>query len=183
MPPPVEVDASGHPQGMEAAATPRAPRSDRPRVAAIAAGWAVAVTAVALVGGLATDTESDWYRNLDRPSWQPPGPAFGIVWTILYATIAISATLACRDLPQRRRRVVVGLFAANLVLNVAWTWIFFQAENPRAAGVEILFLLGTIAGLIRLILPYNRAAALLLAPYGAWVAFATVLTWTIAARN
>ncbi len=168
---------------MDAGARLDATRPDRPRIAAIAAGWAVAVTAVALVGGLATDTESDWYRSLDRPSWQPPGPAFGIVWTILYATIAISATLACRDLPGRRRRIVTGLFAANLVLNVAWTWIFFRAENPSAAGVEILFLLGTIAGLIRLILPYNRAAALLLAPYGAWVAFATVLTWTIAARN
>ncbi|MCB0874929.1 MAG: tryptophan-rich sensory protein [Solirubrobacterales bacterium] len=143
----------------------------------------MAVTAVAIVGGLATDTESEWYRNLDRPSWQPPGPAFGIVWTVLYATIAISATLACRDMRGRPRRIVVGLFAANLVLNLAWTWIFFQAQSPRAAGVEILFLLGTILGLIRLILPDNRTAALLLAPYGAWVAFATVLTWTIAARN
>jgi tryptophan-rich sensory protein len=159
------------------------PRSDRPRTAALAAGWGVAVTAVAVVGGLATDTESEWYRNLDRPSWQPPGPAFGIVWTILYATIAISAILACRDMRGRQRRIVAGLFAANLVLNLAWTWIFFRAESPRAAGVEILFLLGTILGLIRLILPHNRAAALLLAPYGAWVAFATVLTWTIAARN
>ncbi len=168
---------------MEAGARLDPGRSQSPRMAAIAAGWAVAVTAVALVGGLATDTDSDWYRNLDRPSWQPPGPAFGIVWTILYATIAISATLACRDLPRRPRRIVTALFAANLVLNVAWTWIFFQAENPRAAGVEILFLLGTIAGLIRLILPHNRTAALLLAPYGVWVAFATALTWTIAANN
>jgi len=143
----------------------------------------VAVTAVAVVGGLATDVDSDWYRNLDRPSWQPPGATFGIVWTILYATIAISATLAVRDVPGRKRRIVTGLFAANLALNVAWTWIFFQGESPKAAGVDILFLLGTIAGLIRLILPYNRTAGLLLAPYGAWVAFASVLTWTIAASN
>jgi tryptophan-rich sensory protein len=49
--------------------------------------------------------------------------------------------------------------------------------------VEILVLLGTIVALIRLIWPHNRAAALALAPYGAWVAFATALTWTIAARN
>ena len=163
------------------AALPAARRS--PQTAAVAAGWAAAVTAVAVVGGLATDTSSDWYRNLDRPSWQPPGPAFGIVWTLLYAMIAISATLAVRDMPSSKRRFVTGLFAANLVLNVAWTWIFFQGHSPKAAGVEILFLLGTIAGLIRLILPHNRTAALLLAPYGAWVAFATVLTWSIAARN
>jgi benzodiazapine receptor len=155
----------------------------RDRVPAIAAGWAAAVTAVAVVGGLATDTSSDWYQDLDRPAWQPPGAVFGPVWTVLYVLIAVAATLAYRDVGGPRRRLVLGLFAANLVLNVAWTWIFFQGHAPTAAGVEILFLLGTIVALIALVRPHNRAAALALAPYGAWVAFATVLTWTIAAKN
>ena len=65
-------------------------------VAAAAAGWAAAVT-VAVVGGLATDTSSDWYTNLERPSWQPPGSVFGPVWTVLYVLIAIAATLSFRD--------------------------------------------------------------------------------------
>src|SRR5688500_13981724 len=149
----------------------------------VAAAWAAAVTAVAVVGGLATDTSSDWYRALDRPSWQPPGAVFGPVWTVLYVLIAVAATLAWRDVHGPRRRLVLGLFAANLVLNAAWTWIFFQGHSPRAAGVEILVLLGTILALIRLVWPHNRAAAVALAPYGVWVAFATALTWTIAARN
>jgi translocator protein len=158
---------------------------DRPptRTAAIAAGWGAAVAAVAVVGGLGTDTESAWYQSLDRPSFQPPGPAFGIVWTVLYVMIAAAATLATRDVPGVKRRLVAGMFAANLVLNVAWTWIFFRGHAPVAAGVEILFLLATIAGLVRLILPHNRVAAGLLVPYGVWVMFATVLTWTIAANN
>ena len=158
--------------------------SPRPvRLAPVAAGWAVAVTAVAVAGGIGSDTSSDWYRDLDKPSWQPPGAVFGPVWTVLYVLIAIAATLATRDVPGARRRLVTGLFAANLALNVAWTWIFFRGHAPRAAGVEILVLLGTIVALIRLIWPHNRAAALALAPYGAWVAFATALTWTIAAKN
>ena len=153
------------------------------RLAAVSAGWAAAVTVVAVAGGLATDTSSDWYESLDRPSWQPPGATFGIAWTILYVLIAIAATLSYRDMPEPKRRLVMGLFAANLVLNVAWTWIFFQGEAPVAAGVEILFLLATIVGLIRLIWPYSRPAALMLAPYAAWVTFATALTWAIAANN
>ena len=158
--------------------------STRPRhMLPVAVGWAAAVTAVAVIGGLATDTQSEWYRELERPQWQPPGAVFGPVWTVLYVLIAIAATLAYRDVGGPRRRLVMGLFAANLVLNLAWTWIFFQGHAPTAAGVEILFLLGTIVGLIALVRPYNRTAALALAPYGAWVAFATVLTWTIAARN
>ena len=49
--------------------------------------------------------------------------------------------------------------------------------------MEILFLLATIVGLIRLVWPHNRVAAAALVPYGAWVTFATALTWTIAANN
>ena len=159
-------------------------RSSRPAsVAGAAAGWATAVTAVAVVGGLATDTTSEWYRDLERPSWQPPGSVFGPVWTVLYVLIAIAATLSYRDVGGPRRRLVLGLYAANLALNVAWTWIFFQGHAPTAAGVEILALLATIVALIWLVRPHNRTAAIALAPYGVWVAFATVLTWTIAAHN
>ena len=152
-------------------------------VAGAAAGWAAAVTAVAVVGGLATDTSSEWYRDLEKPSWQPPGSVFGPVWTVLYVLIAVAATLSFRDVGGPRRRVVLGLYAANLALNVAWTWIFFQGHAPTAAGIEIVFLLATIVALIWLVRPHNRAAALALAPYGAWVAFATALTWAIAAHN
>jgi tryptophan-rich sensory protein len=162
--------------------TSAAPRRPAPNVA-IPAAWAAALVAVAVVGALGSDTTSAWYRELDRPSWQPPGAVFGPVWTTLYVLIAVSATLATRSAPSSRRRLVVGLFAANLVLNVGWTWIFFQAHAPVAAGIEIVVLLATIVALIRVIRPHHRGAAALLVPYLAWVSFATVLTWTIAATN
>jgi translocator protein len=143
---------------------------------------AAAIVAVALLGGLATDTSSSWYRGLDRPSWQPPGAVFGPVWTVLYALIAFAWWRAWERL-ERRRGLVMSLFALNAVLNVGWTWIFFQAEAPIAAGLEIVVLLATIVALIALLWPTLRAAALALLPYLAWVGFATVLTWTIAASN
>ncbi|MEH3052900.1 MAG: tryptophan-rich sensory protein [Patulibacter minatonensis] len=144
---------------------------------------ALAVVAVAAIGGLATDTTSAWYSALDRPSFQPPGAVFGPVWTVLYLALALSAWLAWRDVDGRTRRTVIALYAANLVLNLAWTIIFFQLEAPVAAGVEIVVLLGTIVALIALLRHRQRAAAALLVPYAAWVTFATVLTWTIAASN
>lgn len=147
-------------------------------------GWALALVAVAALGGLGSDTSSAWYRQLDLPAFQPPGPAFGIVWPILYVLIAVAAVLAWRAAPDaRERRTTAGWFAANLVLNVGWTWIFFTARQPLLAGLEILVLLATIVVLIARLRRTRPLAAGLLVPYLAWVSFATVLTWTIVALN
>ena len=142
-----------------------------------------AVVAIAGLGGLATDTSSEWYRDLDLPSWQPPGAVFGPVWTVLYALLARSAYLAWRDLSGPRRTPVLGLYVLNGALNLAWTILFFRAHRPVLAGVEILLLLATIVGLVILMRPVSRQAAWALVPYALWVAFAAALTWAIAARN
>lgn len=142
-----------------------------------------AVFAVALIGGLATDTSSSWYEGLDRPAFQPPGSVFGPVWTILYIALGVSAWLAWRDLKGERRQVVMALYAANFVLNALWTYLFFQLHSPVVAGIEILVLLGTIVAMYVSVKPEQKLAAWLLVPYGLWVAFAGVLTWTIALTN
>jgi tryptophan-rich sensory protein len=141
------------------------------------------VGAIAGIGGLATDTESTWYRDLDLPSWQPPGAVFGPVWTVLYALLARSAYLAWRELVGKRRKPILGLYALNGALNLAWTILFFRAHRPVLAGVEILLLLATIVVLIALMRPVSRQASWALVPYALWVAFAAALTWAIAASN
>ncbi len=146
-------------------------------------GIALAVIAVAAVGGLSTDTTSTWYEQLDRPAFQPPGAVFGPVWTVLYIALGLSTWLAWRGVTDSRRAPILGLFAANYVLNVLWTVIFFQWHAPTVAGIEILALLATILALIALLWSRQRTAAWLLVPYAAWVTFASVLTWTIALTN
>jgi tryptophan-rich sensory protein len=61
--------------------------------------------------------------------------------------------------------------------------VFFQLRAPWAALGEILALLASIVALVVLVRGHNRAAAAMLVPYGIWVAFAAVLTGTIAAAN
>jgi translocator protein len=143
----------------------------------------LAVVGIAGLGGLATDTNSSWYRNLELPSWQPPGAAFGPVWTVLYALLARSAYLAWRELSGARRTPILGLYALNGALNLAWTILFFRAHRPLIAGIEILLLLATIVALIILMGPVSRQASWALVPYALWVAFAAALTWAIAANN
>lgn len=143
----------------------------------------LAVIAVAAIGGTATDTDSSWYRNLELPQWQPDSWVFGPVWTTLYVLIAVSMIIRWHRAADPLRRRIFAFWAANLVLNLAWTVIFFQGETPIAAGIEILVLEATTVALIILTWPVSRAAALILVPYALWVGFATVLTWSIAFLN
>jgi translocator protein len=166
-------------------ATLSAPESRQPgltgRDAALILG---AVGGTAGIGAVATTPvlSSRWYRRLDKPPWQPPGPVFGPVWTVIYALIAASM-LAARGRGGDQQRPLFVLFGTNLALNLAWTLIFFRGRSPLAAGVEIVALESTTVMLVVRAWPLSRLAALLLVPYAIWVAFATVLTWAIWARN
>jgi tryptophan-rich sensory protein len=159
-----------------------APREISARDTALIVG---AVVATAGVGARATTPalNSRWYRRLDKPPWQPPGPVFGPVWTVVYALIAASMLAVRRHGGEDAQRPLFLLYGTNLALNLAWTLIFFRGRSPLAAGVEILALEGTTVALVVRAWPASRLAALLLVPYALWLAFATALTWAISARN
>ncbi len=142
-----------------------------------------AVVAIAVVGGLATDTSSPWYLNLTLPSWQPPGWLFGPVWSMLYLLLALSAIIVWHRTTGELRRSLMRLYAANGAFNLAWTIIFFQAHTPLWAGIEIIVLWITIAMLMVRTWPVSRAASLMLLPYRLWVGFASALTWAIFGLN
>ncbi len=143
-----------------------------------------AVTATAVIGGLGTDVTSRWYRHLDKPTWQPPGAAFGPAWTTLYALMALASarTLDRLEEPGERRSFAAAL-GANLVLNAGWTWLFFKARRPRWALAEIVLLEASTLDLTRRAARADPQAAAMLVPYAGWVAFATALNAAIARRN
>ena len=138
-----------------------------------------AVAATAAVGTAGTDVTSSWYRRLDTPRWQPPGPAFGIAWTTLYVLLA---TAGARAVPHGGR-AYARAYAANLVLNAGWTWAFFRLHRPPLATAEALLLAVSTADLTRRTARLDRTAGRLLLPYAAWTAFAAVLSAEIARRN
>lgn len=142
------------------------------------------VAATAVIGGLGTDVTSRWYRHLDMPTWQPPGPAFGPAWTTLYALMAVASarTLDRFDEPADRRAFATA-FGANLMLNAGWNWLFFKARRPRWALAEILLMEVSTLDLTRRAAHVDRAAARMFIPYAGWVAFATALNASIARRN
>lgn len=153
----------------------------------ILAGCLTGATATAVVGALATDPESTYYRTLEEPSWQPPPPVYGIVWTPLYADIALSAGHAIARLGEQNRGAertrLIGALGVNLVLNAGWSWLFFRFHRPWVAAAQCAVLTVSSADLVRRVGAADRRAGIALAPYPAWCAFATALTLAIARRN
>ena len=143
-----------------------------------------AVTATAVIGALGTDVTSRWYKDLDKPAWQPPGAAFGPAWTTLYGLMALASARALDRLEEPGERRAFGTaFGANLVLNAGWNWLFFRARRPRWALAEIVLLEASTLDLTRRAAKADRPAAKMLVPYAGWVAFATALNGAIARRN
>lgn len=143
-----------------------------------------AVLATAMIGSLGTDVRSHWYRNLDKPAWQPPGAAFGPAWTTLYGLMSLASARALdRTKDPKERRAFAIVFGTNLALNASWNWLFFKARQLRWALAEILLLEASTIDLTRRAGRADPIAATMLAPYAGWVAFATALNAAIARRN
>ena len=156
------------------------------------ANWLKLIIALALpqlagLGGLLfTDTgESSWYQGLTKPSWNPPGWVFGPVWTTLYILMGIAFYLVWKSETTSRetKKAAIAFWIIQLVLNFFWTIIFFGAQSPFYAFIEIVVLWLSILVTIILFARINKLAAWLMVPYILWVSFASVLTYTIYQLN
>lgn len=139
--------------------------------------WLLACFCAATMGALFMPGE--WYAALKKPSWTPPDWLFGPVWTLLYATMAVSAWLVWKRGGFAAQRRPLTLFILQLVLNAAWTPLFFGLKNPGLAFVEIVMLWLAIAAMLATFRRASRAAAWLLVPYLLWVSFAAALNFAV----
>lgn len=139
--------------------------------------------AAAAVGSVATSfSVGGWYQTLAKPPWTPPNWVFGPVWTVLYAAMGVAAWLVWRTVTPVRQRAL-ALFGLQLMLNVAWSWLFFAFRRIDLALVGIVLLWMAIALTIAAFARARRAASWLLVPYLAWVSFAAVLNAALLRLN
>ncbi|MFF0886753.1 TspO/MBR family protein [Streptomyces sp. NPDC003456] len=134
---------------------------------------------VAAVGGTAAADAGSIYASLERPAWAPPSWLFGPVWTVLYATIAVSAWLVLRGRTPASVRAETVAWGAQLLLNLAWTPLFFGAGRYGLAFLDICLLLAALGVTMLLFRRRSRAAFLLLVPYALWTLYAAALNLAI----
>jgi tryptophan-rich sensory protein len=136
------------------------------------------------IGGGAT-TIGPWYQvELRKPAWTPPNWAFGPAWALILGMAAWAGVLAWSHAPAGADHLrIAALFAVTVVLQVAWSPLFFNLKRPDWALIEVGFLWFSVLALAVGLAPYSTLADVLLAPYLIWVAFAAALNLTIVRMN
>ncbi len=138
---------------------------------------------VAGVGALMTEL-GPWYQSLRHPWFQPPDWAFGPAWTAIFAMAALAGALAWQSHPPLRLWArIAGLFAANGVLNIAWSVLYFRLHRPDWALAETAALWLSVLALIVVLRRCTKTGAWLMVPYLLWVTFAAVLNLAVVRLN
>jgi len=125
-----------------------------------------------------------WYATLNKPIFSPPNWLFAPVWTTLYALMGFAAFLVWREgLEKKPIKTALLIFAVQLGLNLFWSFLFFNLQNPFLALLEILLLWVFILLTIFRFAKISKPAALILLPYLLWVSFASLLNFSIFQLN
>jgi len=146
---------------------------------ALVAFAALCFAAAAFGAVLTTGAVRTWYAEVQKPAWSPPDRVFGPVWTALYLMMACAAWLVWLKAGLSGGRVPLTLFLVQLVLNAAWSPVFFGLRSFGGAFALIVVLWLAIVATVVAFARVSRPAAWLLVPYLAWVSFAACLNYSI----
>ena len=136
--------------------------------------------AVAVVSGLVTvKSVNTWYVTLAKPAFNPPNWLFGPVWTVLYIAMAIAAWRIWSSRNHSHVGVAMGLYAAQMTLNFAWSLIFFGMHHIGAGLVDLLGLVGLLTAATFVFWRRDAVSGALMALYLAWASFAALLNFSI----
>lgn len=146
-------------------------------------GWIALAQAAGIVGSFATVEARTFYAQLAQPAWAPPGGIIGPIWIVLFTLMGIAAWLVWRERERANVRTALTLFVVQLVVNAAWSWLFFAFH---LGGVSFLWIVLLLALVIATAIAFWRirpAAGALLVPYMAWLCFAGALNYVLWRAN
>lgn len=151
--------------------------------------WAVVTVPFILLLGflsgrlVASGSDNCWYAALVKPDQTPPDIAFPIAWTTIYILMGLALAMIINARGSKWRGLAIGLFFAQLLVNLAWSPLFFGAHLVFWSLVMIVVMLVLAIATTVVFARIRKLAAWLLVPYMVWISFAGVLTWRIMQLN
>jgi tryptophan-rich sensory protein len=136
---------------------------------------------VGFLSGFATQSSvNDWYLTLNKPFFNPPNWVFAPVWSALYVLMGIAAGIVwAKGYYHIWVKTALYHFVFQLLLNALWSIVFFGLKSPLGALFIIIALNILLLFTFKWFKVVKAAAAYLLLPYMAWVAFASLLNAAI----
>ena len=123
---------------------------------------------------------TDWYLQLNKAPWTPPGWVFGAAWTTIMICFSIYMTfLFTRDNSTK----VKTLFVIQIILNISWNYVFFNQHLVSLALVNIILLTALILYFLIGFKSQLKLKNLLVLPYAIWLCIATSLNYYVYAFN
>lgn len=126
------------------------------------------------IGSIFTESgvSSDWYQNLSKAPWTPPGWVFGAAWSTIMFFFAIYMAYLINLKPKKR---IIIIYSIQWILNIAWNPIFFYLHEILIGLICISFLTVLITVLLFKYWKEQKTKTLLLVPYAIWLIIATSL--------
>jgi tryptophan-rich sensory protein len=144
----------------------------------------IAIVLIYVIGsGLWVNTGDSWYANINKPSWQPPGAVFGIIWPYNFIVLGIAATVIGQRASKPAAFTYIAFFALSVTAALTWAWLFYRPHNLTGAAVAL-----TLTALLTIPMTYilftiSIPMAIAAMPYQIWVAIAAALNWSIRGLN
>lgn len=123
----------------------------------------------------------DWYKNLNRAPWEPPGWFFGLAWTIIMILFSFFMLYLWQSGLNKKR--ITLLFILQLVLNISWNPIFFASQEFLLGLIVISFLTALVAYFLFGFKYALQTKTLFILPYFLWLVIATSLNAYILIMN
>ena len=152
------------------------------RTIAAAAGIAL-VLVYAIGSSLWVNTGDNWYANLNKPSWQPPGFIFGIIWPYNFVVIGIASVLVAQRASKISTTLYLAFFALSVAAALTWAFQFYRPHNFFASAIALTAAAMLTIPMTYIITTISIPMAIALAPYQIWVALAATLSWNIRGLN
>lgn len=143
--------------------------------------WLVICFAAAAIGGMAKP--GPWYWNMNKPTWNPPDWVFAPVWSLLFIMMAVAAAMVWSRRGASGAWLAIACFVLQLILNVAWSWLFFGFHRPDLAFYEVIPFWLMIVLTTALFWRISPTAGKLMVPYVLWVGFASYLNFVLWRMN
>jgi tryptophan-rich sensory protein len=144
----------------------------------------IAIVVIYVVGsGLWVNTGDSWYNNLNKPSWQPPGFIFGIIWPYNFVVLGIAAFVIGQRASKPVAFTYLTFFALSVAAALMWAFQFYRPHNFTAAAIALTATAVLTIPMSYILFTISLPIALAVMPYQVWVAIAATLSWSFRRLN